>query len=65
VQEELGLEDFTFHDLRHHFASWFIMRGGSLPALRERLPPRSTHSQRTTIEAGAVVSPRETGVADR
>jgi integrase len=37
VQGELGLEDFTFHDLRHHFASWFIMRGGSLPALREIL----------------------------
>jgi integrase len=34
---ELKLEDFTFHDLRHHFASWFIMREGSLPALREIL----------------------------
>jgi hypothetical protein len=29
------LDDFTFHDLRHHFASWFMMRGGSLQALRE------------------------------
>jgi len=35
--EIAGLEDFTFHDLRHHFASWFVMRGGRLQALREIL----------------------------
>ena len=29
-----GIEDFTFHDCRHHFASWFAMRG-SLQALKE------------------------------
>jgi len=27
----------TFHDLRHHFASWFIMRGGRLEALQRIL----------------------------
>src|SRR5262249_39458168 len=26
-----------FHDCRHHFASWFMMRGGSLQALMEIL----------------------------
>jgi integrase len=31
------LDDFHFHDLRHHFASWYIMRGGSLPALQQIL----------------------------
>jgi integrase len=31
------LDDFHFHDCRHHFASWFVMRGGSLPALKEIL----------------------------
>jgi integrase len=32
-----GIEDFTFHDLRHTFASHFVMRGGSLKALQEIL----------------------------
>ncbi|MGH7391537.1 MAG: site-specific integrase [Candidatus Rokuibacteriota bacterium] len=28
---------FTFHGCRHHFASWFVMRGGSLAALQALL----------------------------
>ena len=28
------LTDFTFHGCRHHFASWFMMRGGQLESLR-------------------------------
>jgi integrase len=35
--ERAGLEGFHFHDLRHHFASWFMMRGGNLQELREIL----------------------------
>jgi len=35
-----GLEDFRFHDCRQHFASWFMMRGGSLQALKELLGHR-------------------------
>jgi integrase len=31
------LDNFHFHDCRHHFASWFVMRGGSLQALKEIL----------------------------
>ncbi|MBI2526771.1 MAG: site-specific integrase [Candidatus Rokubacteria bacterium] len=34
---EAKLEDFRFHDCRHHFASWFMMRGGSLQALQKIL----------------------------
>jgi len=35
--ETAGLDDFPFHGCRHHFASWFMMRGGQLEALREIL----------------------------
>jgi site-specific recombinase XerD len=31
------LDDFHFHDCRHHYASWFVMRGGKLQALKEIL----------------------------
>src|SRR6266849_10543545 len=30
-------DDFHFHDTRHHFASWFMMREGSLQELKEIL----------------------------
>ena len=32
-----AINDFKFHDLRHTFASHFVMRGGSLKALQEIL----------------------------
>jgi len=35
--EAAKIDDFHFHDCRHHFASWFVMRGGSLQALKEIL----------------------------
>lgn len=38
--EVAQLDGFRFHDLRHTFASWFIMRGGSLQTLKEILGPR-------------------------
>jgi len=38
---EAKIDDFHFHDTRHHFASWFMMRGGQLLALKEILGHRS------------------------
>jgi integrase/recombinase XerD len=35
--ERAQIEDFRFHDLRHTFASWFMMRGGSIYALQQIL----------------------------
>ena len=38
--ESAALKDFTFHGCRHHFASWFMMRGGQLESLRQILRHR-------------------------
>jgi integrase len=39
--ERAGLTNFRFHDCRHHFASWFMMRGGDLLALQKILGHRT------------------------
>ena len=70
VLERAGIEDFHFHDCRHHFASTFMMRGGSLQALQkilghatlamtQRYAHLSPEYLRSEIEKTA--SPRSTG----
>jgi integrase len=60
VLELAGIRDFRFHDLRHTFASWFMMNGGDLYELAKILGhsnvkmsdtrswPRSTSPGRAT-----------------
>jgi integrase len=54
--EAVGIEDFHFHDLRHHFASTYAQRGGRLQPLQEILG----HTSLQMVQRYAHLSPGDT-----
>jgi integrase len=71
--ETAKVDDFHFHDTRHHFASWYVMRGGSPPALQQilghatlamtmrysHLSPKHLRDEMVKRPAGRAVRPTE------
>jgi len=47
------IRDFWFHDLRHTFASWYMMNGGDLNELAKILGHAKHQDDRTLREVGA------------
>ena len=62
-----GVEDFTFHDLRHTFASRLVMKGVSLKAVQEllghtdiKMTMRYAHlAEKTMVDAVKVLDGEE------
>ncbi len=53
AMQRAGIVNFRFHDLRHTFASYFMMRGGDLLTLKEFLG----HSSMKMVERYAHLAP--------
>ena len=53
IADKLGLSEFTFHSLRHTYASWLVQRGVGLKEIKELLG----HESIKTTEIYAHLSP--------